>query len=227
MIDNRVPVWDQHACLPLQTDADVGELRRYRRPAGGLVSGNVGYAPHCRSDSIALLAAYRAAIDERPELTVAAGSGEVDAAIADGKVAVIFDLEDSAPLDGRLDAVADYVALGVRTLLPTYNHANAAGGGCLDAVDTGLTAWGRDLVREMNTVGMVVDGSHCGARTGLDMCAVSTRPVIYSHSCLRSVWEHPRNITDDQARACAATGGVVGITGVGSSSAPTPRPWRQ
>jgi membrane dipeptidase len=47
------------------------------------------------------------------------------------------------------------------------------------------------------------------------MCEISTKPVIYSHSCMRAVWDHPRNITDDQARACAATGGVVGITGVG------------
>ncbi len=67
----------------------------------------------------------------------------------------------------------------------------------------------------MNAAGMVVDGSHCSARTGLDLCEVSQAPVVYSHSCLRSVWDHPRNITDDQARACAATGGVIGITGVG------------
>jgi membrane dipeptidase len=67
----------------------------------------------------------------------------------------------------------------------------------------------------MNDVGVVPDGSHCSARTGLAMCEVSTGPVIYSHSCIRAVWDHPRNITDDQARACAATGGVVGITGVG------------
>lgn len=86
---------------------------------------------------------------------------------------------------------------------------------CLDAVDGGLTAWGRAIVAEMNAVGMVPDGSHCSTRTGLDLCATSTRPVVYSHSCMRAVWNHPRNITDDQARACAATGGVIGITGVG------------
>ena len=84
-----------------------------------------------------------------------------------------------------------------------------------DRGDTGLSGWGRELVAEMNSVGMVVDGSHCSVRTGLDLCAVSTQPVIYSHSCMRSVWEHPRNITDEQARECAATGGVIGITGVG------------
>jgi microsomal dipeptidase-like Zn-dependent dipeptidase len=100
-------------------------------------------------------------------------------------------------------------------MLPSYNHRNAAGCGCLDQTDDGLTAYGRALVREMNAVGMVVDGSHCSTRTGLHMCDVSEQPVIYSHSCMRGRWDHPRNITDDQARACAATGGVIGITGVG------------
>ncbi|MGH3559901.1 MAG: dipeptidase, partial [Mycobacterium sp.] len=61
----------------------------------------------------------------------------------------------------------------------------------------------------------VPDGSHCSARTGLEMCEVSTGPVIYSHSCMRAVWDHPRNISDGQARACAATRGVIGITDVG------------
>ena len=111
--------------------------------------------------------------------------------------------------------VEHFYNLGVRTMLPTYNHANAAGCGCLDATDAGLTAWGRRLVAEMNSAGMVPDGSHCSVRTGLDLCETSTKPVIYSHSCMRSVWDHPRNITDDQARACADTGGVIGINGVG------------
>ena len=85
----------------------------------------------------------------------------------------------------------------------------------MDTEDEGLTAYGRAMVREMNRVGMVPDGSHSSIRTGLDLCEVSSGPVIYSHTCMRSVWEHERNITDEQARACAATGGVIGITGVG------------
>jgi membrane dipeptidase len=128
---------------------------------------------------------------------------------------VAFDLEDAGPLDGRLELVERYHGLGVRTLVPTYNYRNAAGSGCMDTDDVGLTAYGRALVREMNQVGMVADGSHSSIRTGLDLCEVSTRPVIYSHTCMRSVWDHERNITDEQAMACAATGGVIGITGVG------------
>jgi membrane dipeptidase len=208
-------VWDQHACLPLRVDADFALLDSYAGPSGGFVSVNVGYAPHSMKHSLRLLEAFRSTVAGHPGLVLADTVAAVETAVEAGHIAVAFDLEDSAPLDGDLDAVHRFVQLGVRTMLPTYNHANAAGCGCLDAEDTGLTAWGRALVKEMNHAGMVADGSHCSIRTGLDLCTVSEKPVIYSHSCLDSVWPHPRNITDDQVRACAATGGVIGITGVG------------
>ncbi len=208
-------LWDQHACLPLRTDTPVDPLTRYQRDGAAFVSVNAGYSPHSFRDTMALLRHYRAAVDAHPDLELAVAIDDVLAITGDGRIAVVFDLEDSRPLDGDLGNLATLAGLGVRTMLPTYNHANHAGSGCLDADDGGLTAWGRSLVTEMNDVGIVPDGSHCSARTGLDMCEISTGPMIYSHSCMRSVWDHPRNITDDQARACAATGGVIGITGVG------------
>ncbi|MGB5795487.1 MAG: membrane dipeptidase [Mycolicibacter algericus] len=208
-------LWDQHTCLPLREGTDVAPLTRYQRPGGAVLSVNAGYSPQRFADTMALLRHFRSAIDAHPGLTAAASLGDVEAITGAGGIAVVFDLEDSNPLDDDLDNLAVLVQHGVRTLLPTYNHANRAGHGCLDADDGGLTAWGRAIVAEMNAVGMVVDGSHCSTRTGLDLCDASTRPVIYSHSCMRAIWDHPRNITDDQARACAATGGVVGITGVG------------
>lgn len=208
-------LWDQHTCLPLRDGTDVAPLTRYQHHGGAVLSVNAGYSPQRFADTMALLRHFRSAIDAHPDLTVAAGLGDVETITRAGGIAVVFDLEDSNPLDDDLDNLAVLVEQGVRTLLPTYNHANRAGHGCLDATDGGLTGWGRAMVAEMNAVGMVPDGSHCSARTGLDLCQVSTGPVVYSHSCMRAVWDHPRNITDDQARACAATGGVVGITGVG------------
>jgi membrane dipeptidase len=208
-------LWDQHLCLPLHVDAGVDPLTRYRRDGGAFVSVNAGYSPHSFDDTLALLRHYRAAVDVHPDLELADTVDDVSAMARSGRIAVVFDLEDSRPLDDDLDNLAVLAGLGVRTLLPTYNHANRAGSGCLDIVDNGLSAWGRSVIAEMNRVGIVADGSHCSARTGLDMCEVSTGPVVYSHSCMRAVWDHPRNISDDQARACAVTGGVIGITGVG------------
>ena len=208
-------LWDQHLCLPLQADTAIAPLTRYARPGGAFVSVNAGYSPHSLSDSLSLLRHFRRAVEAHPDLELAANVDDVAAITRDGRIAVVFDLEDSRPLDDDLDNLAVLADLGVRTLLPSYNRANRAASGCLDSVDGGLTEWGHSVVAEMNRVGIVPDGSHCSARTGLDMCEISSGPVIYSHSCMRAIWDHPRNITDDQARACAATDGVIGITGVG------------
>ncbi|WP_067652006.1 dipeptidase [Nocardia harenae] len=207
-------LWDQHACLPLNSTAPVEPVTRFAHSGSTFVSINAGYSPHSFADATRLLHHYRRAVAAHPGLSLAEKAEQIPGT-PPGTITIAFDLEDAAPLDGDLGNLSRLAALGVRTLAPTYNHANIAGGGCLDTDNPGLTRWGRDLIAGMNAAGVVPDGSHCSARTGLDMCDISTRPVVYSHSCLRSVWDHPRNITDDQARACAETGGVVGITGVG------------
>ena len=96
-----------------------------------------------------------------------------------------------------------------------YNKKNLVGDGCHERTDAGLSLYGIDLVEEMNRVGMLVDCSHTGYRTSMEVMEISTRPVVFSHSNPRSLWEHDRNIRDEQALACAATGGLVGVVGVG------------
>ncbi len=207
-------LWEQHCCLPLSRKARLAELTRYDRPGGAYVSVNVGSHQQTAQDVEDLLAFFRRRIEEHETLSLASSVRDVDRAAASGATVVAFDLEDSAPLEGDLDRVRHFHDLGVRTMLPTYNRRNAAGGGCLDEVDTGLTDYGRAVVAAMNEVGMVVDGSHCGPRTGLDLSETSSLPMVYSHSCLRSLHDHPRNITDEQAAACADGGGVIGVAGV-------------
>ncbi|WP_280251607.1 dipeptidase [Nocardia abscessus] len=208
----RLPpfLWEQHCCLPLSPAARIGDLARY--PAGSYLSVNVGYSRQSTADSLALLDRFRRAASEDGRFRLVRGVEDIGAS---GTIALAFDLEDSGPLGGDLDNVARFYDLGVRSLLPAYNHANAAGCGCLDTEDTGLTGYGRDLVHILNEVGMFADGSHCSRRTGLELAELSVLPMIYSHSNFAALWEHPRNITDEQARACAATGGVIGINGVG------------
>lgn len=216
-------LWDQHACLPLQVDADVDDLLRFGRPGTTLVSVNVGYSPQSFADSMALVHHFRSAIERQSGLAAIAGVDELETVSAAGDIAVVFDLEDSGPLDGDLANLHTLAQLGVRTMLPSYNHANRAGCGCLDAVDTGLTSWGRRLVAEMNDVGVVPDGSHCSVATGLDMCATSSKPVIYSHSCMQSVWI-TRAISPTTRRAPVPTPGEWSASPASESSwAPTRR----
>ena len=99
-------------------------------------------------------------------------------------------------------------------MLLAYNKDNRASGGCLEG-RMGLTDFGKDVVKEMNRVGMVVDASHMGYRATLDAFEVSEKPVIFSHSNPGGLRSHVRNISDEQIRACAGTGGVIGINGIG------------
>jgi membrane dipeptidase len=208
--------WEQHCCLPLNADCDIAPLRRYRDAGVSYLSVNVGFAPHDIDATMRVLSSWRRQVLlDAESFALVSTVDDMLAAQRQGRLVVGFDLEDSNPLGGEIGMVQAYYDLGVRSMLLTYNGENQAGFGCHAPRDTGITDFGRALVDEMNRVGMMVDASHCGYRTSMDALERSASPAIFSHSCMRSVWDHDRNIRDDQARACAATGGVIGINGVG------------
>jgi len=208
--------WDQHCCLPLEAGCDVAPLRRYLDVGATYVSVNVGYGPHGIEGTMRVLSSWRRQVArDRDSFQLATTVADVLSAGESGRIAVGFDLEDTNPLGGDVAMVQTYYDLGVRSMLLTYNGENLAGFGCHAPSDTGLTDFGRAVVDEMNLVGMLVDVSHCGHRTSMEAIERSAAPVIFSHSSMRALWDHERNIRDDQARACAATGGVIGINGVG------------
>lgn len=209
-------VWDAHACFPLRPNADLSALARYHASGVDVVSLNIGMDLNPLEDVIQVAAGYRRYLQAHPERYVLANSvTAIHQAKAAGRLAVTFDLEGAEPLRGDLSLIALFYDLGVRQMLLAYNQDNRASGGCLEG-RTGLTEFGRAVIREMNRVGMVVDLSHMGAAATLEACALATRPVIFSHSNPAAVHPHPRNITDAQIRACAQTGGVVGINGIGA-----------
>lgn len=210
-------VWDQHGCLPLRPDeAAIEQLELYRASGVDLVSINVGFDLTPALDAFKVIAAFRRGLLSRSDrFVLAARLSDVHEAKRSGRLAVIFDLEGTDPLDGELALLAAYRDLGVRTAAIAYNQRNRAGGGCHDDPNIGLTVYGRALVAEMNRVGIVVDATHCSIRTSLDIFELSSRPVVFSHSVPIRVKKHGRNITDEQMRACAATDGVVGVNGVG------------
>jgi membrane dipeptidase len=99
-------------------------------------------------------------------------------------------------------------------MLLAYNKDNRASGGCMEG-NIGLTDFGKRVIQEMNRVGMVVDVTHMGYLATMDAFEVSSSPVIFSHSNPKGVLDHARNISDEQIKACAKTGGVVAINGIG------------
>jgi membrane dipeptidase len=210
-------VWDQHGCLPLTpVGSTIDDLALYRDSGVDFVSINVGMDSTPPLDTMKVLSAFRhAVLQQADRYTLVRSAGDVLRAKTTGRLALAFDLEGTEPLDGSLDMIQAYYELGVRTMLIAYNEANRAGGGCHSDPDTGLTEFGAAVVREMNSIGMLVDATHCSRRTTFDLFDSSTAPVVFSHSVPSGVKEHPRNIDDQQILACAATGGVIGINGVG------------
>ena len=208
-------VWDAHGCFPLKPDADLKELKRYRDSGVNFVSLNIGMDMDSFENVVQVLARFRSYIRSHPEDYVLALSvNDILHAKEFGKLAIAFDLEGSEPLLGNLNLISFYYDLGVRQMLLAYNKDNRASGGCLEG-KTGLTDFGKEVVKEMNRVGMVADASHMGYRATLDLFEVSKDPVIFSHSNPSGLRDHVRNISDEQIKACAGTGGVIGINGIG------------
>lgn len=153
---------------------------------------------------------------DRPDRYVFIDSvDDVSRAKRENRLGVNFNFQGTNPLAGDLGMVEIYRRLGVGHMLMAYNFKNFVGDGCHEPGDGGLSRYGMNLVQEMNRVGMIVDVSHTGHRTSMEVFEVSQAPVIFSHSNPRALHEHERNIRDDQIRACAAKDGVIGINGVG------------
>jgi membrane dipeptidase len=214
-IHEHALVWDTHACFPLKPNADLGELKRYKDSGVNFVSLNIGMDMDTFENVIQVLARFRSYIaSHSDEYVLALTVDDIQQAKESGRLAIAFDLEGSDPLLENLNMVSFYYDLGVRQMLLAYNKDNRASGGCMEG-NIGLTDFGRDVIEEMNRVGMVVDVSHMGYQATMEAFETSTKPVIFSHANPNGLREHARNISDEQILACAKTGGVTGINGIG------------
>ncbi len=164
------------------------------------------------------LAKIRYELSRQADVILVDTVAEIRAAKTANKLAVGFHFQGTEAIGRDLANVGAYYKLGVRWMLMAYNFQNNVGTGCMEAQknDLGLSAFGKNLIREMNRVGMIVDCSHSGYRTTMDAMSTSAQPCIFSHSNPRALYDHPRNIRDDQIKACAQTGGIIGINGVGA-----------
>jgi membrane dipeptidase len=158
--------------------------------------------------------------DGHPELSLADSVSGIREAKRNGKIAVLIGIEGGHAIENSLGALSAFCRLGVRHMTLTHTNTNdwADSSGSFfaygfdpkkTAVHGGLTDFGREVVLEMNRLGMLVDVSHVADTTLSDVLTVSKAPVFASHSSCRALSDMPRNLTDDQIRAIAAKGGVV------------------
>lgn len=138
--------------------------------------------------------------------------GDINKALAQGKVASILSIEGGEALAGELSALRTYYRLGVRSLCLTHNARNElADGASFNSTGGGLTPFGRDVVCEMNRLGMLIDISHLAEKGFWDVIELTRQPIIASHSNAKALCLHERNLTDEQLLAIRDNGGVVGI----------------
>ncbi len=210
-------VWDNHACLPQHgAEAFLPALSRFHDSGVDVLGLNIGDSDVELGDMIRLAAAIRGYVANHPEhYALIGGVADILAAKRAGKLAILLDIEGCFAMGDQLSLVSFFFDIGVRWMAMVYNKRNLVGSGVHDEEDLGLTAFGREVVAEMDRVGMLKCCSHTGYRTVREVFEVSTRPVIFSHSNVRAIVDHPRNIPDDLIDACAACGGVIGLNGVG------------
>ena len=127
------------------------------------------------------------------------------------KLGIILSFESAEMLSGQLASLELFRNLGVRVMQLSYNRTSPFAAGVMEPTAGGLTPLGREAVREMNRLGIAIDLSHANAATTTDVLALSAEPPVMTHAGCAAVHVHPRNKTDEQLRALAAKGGVVGI----------------
>ena len=207
------------AMLPwLCTDQSHAILSRYKSIGFDFISITLSSDDEaCDPAGYALraIAKLRQLMSERPDQYALAGSVEdVHAARASGRLGINFNFQGTLAFGKSTELVWAYRELGLRQVLLAYNQANFVCDGCSERTDAGLTKVGIRLVRALNEARITVDGTHCGRRATFDAMECSTHPFMFSHSNCHSVYPHYRNITDEQIKACAATGGFIGINGL-------------
>ncbi|MEL6423283.1 MAG: membrane dipeptidase [Pseudomonadota bacterium] len=164
-------------------------------------------------ETVARLGEWNRRFEQFAELIRPAGSAEdIEAAMSEGRTAIIFGAQNCSPIEDDIDLVEIVHQLGLRFMQLTYNNQSLLATGCYESEDTGLTRMGRQVVREMNRVGLVIDMSHSGERSTLEAIAHSERPIAITHAN-PAAW-HParRNKSDTVLAALAESDGMLGFS---------------
>ena len=164
-------------------------------------------------ETMANVARWNGWFREHDDLIVKARTtADIRKAKADGRTAIILGFQNTSAFEDKLGAVQLFKDAGVGIAQLTYNTQNLAGSGCYESRDSGLSDWGRELVAEMNRVGMLIDLSHVGSRTSEETIRESGKPVAYTHCLPSALKPHPRNKSDGELRFIAERGGMIGVT---------------
>ncbi len=161
-------------------------------------------------ETVADIGALEQLIEAWPnDLMAVRVAGDMVRAQQEHKLGFIYSFEAASMLEDKLERIEMFRHLGVRVMQLTYNRRSPFGVGCLDGDTEGLTDLGHKAVAKMNELGVAVDLSHSNTQTTREGIAASTKPVIFSHTGCRAVYQHPRSKEDRDMKALADKGGVM------------------
>jgi membrane dipeptidase len=180
-----------------------------------VVTAFIGADEDPRSHPELALTAVEAAaeqIESSGTLCLARSAGDLARAHHEGRIAVLLSFQNATPLGRDLHWLRLFHRLGVRVVQLAYFRRNLLADGCGEAANAGLSAWGREVIAEMNRLGLLIDLSHVGDRSVLEAIEASGDPVAFTHSNARALYPNVQNKTDEQLKRLADRGGVVGVS---------------
>lgn len=159
------------------------------------------------------IAAWKGMIEENKDILLQVyTTADIGRAKEEDRTGVILGFQNTSAFEDDLGYIRLFKELGVGIVQMAYNTQNLVGAGCYESFDGGLSDFGREVVAEMNRVGIMCDLSHVGPKTSQDVILASTKPVCYSHCLPEGLKEHPRNKSDQELKFIADRGGFIGVT---------------
>jgi membrane dipeptidase len=180
--------------------------------AANVTVAGVGNGPNKYEEAMKWIAWHERELERHPDVFMKVrNAADLRTAKATGRLGLIYGFQDTSMLEGDLARLDQFHSLGVRIIQPTYNRRNLMGDGCLEPNNGGLSLLGRELIEQLNGRRILVDSSHAGSRVQAEGIALSKRPCAITHSGCRTLADLPRNTRDEELRALAQRGGVLGI----------------
>lgn len=164
------------------------------------------------TDTLELIDYICGLIENSENMCLATTAAAIREAHETGKVAFVLGFQDGSVIEDKLAYLRTFYRLGVRCLQPAYTGGNLIGDGCGELRDGGLTFWGMEVIEEANRLGMLIDLSHCGDRTTMDVIKMSKSTPVFTHANARGVCHNARNKSDEAIKAIAERGGFIGVT---------------
>ena len=216
MHDNAAPMDDNAPMLIIDglqyPNGSRPVFEQMRRGGLGCVHVTIAYHETC-VETLRNIGAWNRLFEQHGDLIARVGdAGEVAAVIEAGKTGVVFGFQNCSPIEDDYALVEIFHALGVRFMQLSYNNQSLLATGCYEDDDPGITRFGKQVIREMNRVGMVVDMSHSAERSTLEAIEYSTRPIAITHANPASFEPALRNKSERVLTALARSGGILGLS---------------